>query len=194
MINNNQKRKGFTLVETLVSLFIFSIISILLINFFVSVLDIQKRILKNQELLNQSSYVLEYMAKAIRMAEKDLTGDCIGLSYAEQNYIVSGSSLIFLTYDPKDSSYKCLQFLLSSGVIEERRSPDRYSSNLGAAQSITSSSVSVDNLWFDVKGDLEGDEVQPKTTIVIKMTSLPSKINSPNIIVQTTISQRQLDI
>ncbi len=193
MINNNQKRKGFTLVETLVSLFIFSIIAILSINFFISVLSTQKRILQNQELLNQSSYVLEYMAKAIRMAKKDLTGDCIGLAYAGQTYNVLGSSLTFLTYDIKDSSYKCLQFLLSSGAIEERRSTDNNFSNLGTAQSLTPSSVSIDNLWFNVIGDAV-DTKQPKTTIVIKMTSLSLETNSPNVVVQTTISQRQLDI
>lgn len=193
MINNNQKTKGFTLVETLVALLIFGFVSVILVNIFVSVLNSQKRILQNQELMNQSSYALEYMTKAIRMAEKDMTGSCSGA--AGENFRVGTSpvSIAFLTYDLKDSTYKCVQFLIENNAIKERRSTDE-SLPTGTALPITSSAVSVDRLEFYVAGDILGDNIQPKITIMIKMKSLSSSTNAPVIIVQTTVSQRKLDI
>lgn len=186
MMNNNQKTKGFTLIEMLVSILIFGFISVLLVNIFTSVLDTQTRILQNQGLLNQSSYALEYMSKAIRMAEKDSDGSCIGAEHAGENYATGTDSISFLTYDNK-----CLKFLLDNGAIEEIRSTDE---NPGTtAVPITSSSVSVDGLTFNVLGDGD-DEDQPRITIMIKMRALPLVTSSPVLIVQTTISQRKLNI
>jgi prepilin-type N-terminal cleavage/methylation domain-containing protein len=193
MINNNQKIKGFTLIETLVALLIFGFVSVILVNIFVSVLNSQKRILQNQELMNQSSYALEYMSKAIRMAEKDMTGTCSGA--AGENFRVGTSpvSIAFLMYDIKDDSYKCVQFLIEDNAVKERRSVDE-SLPSGTALPITSSSVSVDRFEFYVTGDILGDNIQPKITVMIKMKSLSSSTNAPVVIVQTTISQRKLDI
>ncbi|HNY36103.1 MAG TPA: type II secretion system protein [Candidatus Pacearchaeota archaeon] len=193
MINNNQKTKGFTLIEMLVSILIFGFISVLLVNIFTSVLDTQTRILQNQGLLNQSSYALEYMSKAIRMAEKDSDGSCIGAENAGENYATGTDSISFLTYDTKTLTYKCLKFLLDNGAIEEIRSTDE---NPGTtAVPITSSSVSVDDLTFNVSGDGSAEDMnQPRITIMIKMKALPLAMYSPVLIVQTTISQRKLNI
>ena len=68
--------KGLTLVELLVSVVIFSMLVIGLINIFVSSMDAQSSVLQNQEILNQTSYVTEYMDRAIRMALRDDTGSC----------------------------------------------------------------------------------------------------------------------
>ena len=193
MINNNQKTKGFTLVETLVSLLIFGFVSIILVNVFVSVLNSQKRILQNQELMNSSSHALDYMSKLVRMANKDETGNCTGT--AGKNYSLSAApdSITFLAYDIKSSSYKCTQFLLDSTTIKERKSTDDDIANLGTAQAITSSSVQVDGLTFGLTGD-GTDNLQPKVTIMIKMKSTSLSVNAPSLIVQTSVSQRKLDI
>jgi prepilin-type N-terminal cleavage/methylation domain-containing protein len=193
MINKNQKTKGFTLVETLVSLLIFGFISIILVNVFVSVLNSQKRILQNQELMNSSSYVLDYMAKLVRMANSDETGNCTGT--VGKSYILTAAvdSITFLAYDTKSSSYKCTQFLLNGTTIEERKSTNDDIDNLGTAQTITSSSVQVTGLTFGLTGD-GADTLQPKVTIMIKMKSTSLSANAPSLIVQTSVSQRKLDI
>jgi prepilin-type N-terminal cleavage/methylation domain-containing protein len=191
MINNNQKLKGFTLVETLVSLLIFGFVSVILVNIFVSVLNSQKRILQNQELMSSSSYALEYMSKIIRMAENDEDGYCTGT--AGKNYALGTSSITFLAYDIKSLSYKCTQFLLNGTAIEEKKSTDEDVDNLQPAQTITSSSVEVDDLTFGLTGD-GTDTLQPKVTIMIKMESTSLASNAPSIIIQTSVSQRKLDI
>jgi prepilin-type N-terminal cleavage/methylation domain-containing protein len=192
MIIKNQKSKGFTLVETLVSLFIFGTMSVVLVNTFVGTLNTQTRILQNQDLMNQSSYALEHMGKIIRMAERDEVGSCApaGEGYQVDNGV---KSITFLAYDSKESVYKCVRFLLEDNAIKESRSTDETDDNLGVAQAITSSSVYVSDLAFNVTGDSLGDVLQPKITIMINMRYNISP-NPPRLIVQTTISQRKLDI
>jgi prepilin-type N-terminal cleavage/methylation domain-containing protein len=192
MINNNQNSKGFTLIETLVSLFIFGMMSVALVNIFVGTLNTQTRILQNQDLMSQSSYALEHMGKIIRMAEKDTVGTCapVGENYEVANGV---KSITFLAYDSKSAKYICVKFSLENNAIKESRSTDEKASNLQTAQAITSSSVYVSDLAFEVTGDSLGDLIQPKVTIMINMR-YNSSFDPPRLIMQTSISQRKLDI
>jgi len=127
------------------------------------------------------------------MAQRDNTGDCVGT--AGENYGVGTNSITFLTYDIPSSSYKCIQFLKESNAIKERISIDENVANLQTPQAITSSAVKVDDVTFNVMGDsVVGDSLQPKITVMIKMESVSSFSNPPTIIIQTSISQRELDI
>ena len=190
---NNQKIKGFTLIETLVSLFIFGMMSVALVNIFVSTLNTQTRILQNQDLMNQASYSLEYMGKIIRMAERDDDGGC---APAMKSYGLGANSITFLAYDTKAGANRCMQFLLEGNAIKVKKSTDDTSANLQAAQAITSSSVYViaaNGLYFSVIGDTVGDTRQPMVTILISMRYNISP-SPPYITMQTSISQRKLDI
>jgi prepilin-type N-terminal cleavage/methylation domain-containing protein len=196
MMTNNKKTKGFTLVETLVSLFIFGMMSVVLVNVFVSGLNTQTRILQNQDLMNQASYSLEYMGKLIRMAERDETGNCAPIG---ESYGVGGSypdnSITFLAYDTKAGDYRCLQFLLEGNAIKEKRSTTDSSAQFQTAQAITSSSVYVitDGLYFFVNGDTADDQRQPMITTLINLRYNASP-DPPYLTMQTTVSQRKLDI
>lgn len=194
MIKNKSNSKGFTLVETLTSLFIFGMMSVALVNIFVSGTNTQGRILRNQELMNQSSYALERMSRAIRMATVDSTGDCAGV--AGENYGLSSSTIYFLSWDAKlaTPAYICRSFLLDGGVIKERRSSDATRANLSAAQAVTATSVIVSDLTFNITGDTVGDLLQPKVTIKIEMESNTGISTGPYMTVQTSVSQRRLDI
>ncbi|MFA5431658.1 MAG: type II secretion system protein [Candidatus Paceibacterota bacterium] len=185
MIKNKQKSKGFTMIETLVSLLIFGIISVILVNVFVSILNSQKRILQNQEIMNQASYTLERLTKIIRMAKNDEAGLCVETTL--KNYNWTANSITFLDYNGL-----CTQFLLEANTIKEKKSSDGNVANLGASQAVTASSVKVDSFGIVVAGDGE-DTAQPKVTMTIKM-SYNTLFSSPSLVVQTTISQRKLDI
>lgn len=192
MIIHGKNLKGFTMVETLVSLAIFGFISIVLVNIFVSSLKSQIRILQNQQLMEQSSYTVEYMGKIIRMAKKDTAGTCT--KSANTNYGVGQSgevSLSFLAYDSVASAYKCRKFLLDGNAMKELRSSDQTWQNLGTAIPITSSKVKITGTTFVVSGDATNK--QPRVTIMMNMQSNVSSANAPSLIIQTTISQRQLN-
>lgn len=186
-----QNSKAFTMVETLVSVCLFGFISVVLINVFVASINSQTRILQNQELMDQSTYALEYMAKSVRMAQKDVDGFCTGTINA--NYTVSTNSITFLAYDTKEAAYRCRQFFLGSAIIKEMRSTTASADDFAVAQDITSSKVAVTDLTFAVTGNVVGDTVQPKVTMMIEMVSGTSS-SAPTITIQTSVSKRELDI
>ncbi|MFA5228267.1 MAG: type II secretion system protein [Candidatus Paceibacterota bacterium] len=180
-----KNNKGLTLIETLVSIVLFGIISTLLINIFIVSIRTQTRIIANQELVEQSTYALDYMANKIRMAVKDETGYCNGLI---SNYVTGTNSIRFISYDAANSKYVCREFILEGNAVKERISSDETSVSLGTPTPITSSSFNVSNLVFSLNGD--DSTHQPKITIAITM----SKESSKELTVQTTISQRRLNI
>jgi len=186
---NKKMNKGFTLVETLVSITLFGMISLILINVFIVSISTQNRILQSQELIEQSSYALEYMGTKLRMAIKDDTGACVG---SAASYGEGINSIIFLSHDPVDDTYLCRKFFLENNSIKERVSTDETAANFGASSTITSPSFVADNLNFSVAGD--DTSYQPRVTIVIVMHKEEKGVNISQMIVQTTISKRELDI
>ena len=64
--------KGYTLIEILVAVGIFITIIAAPTGFFVSSLKGQQKTLSSQKVLDESSYALEYISRALRMAKKEL--------------------------------------------------------------------------------------------------------------------------
>lgn len=83
MLKNNQK--AFTLIELIVVMAIFLFIIGATLGIFISIIQQQKKVLAEQQFLNQISYIEEYMSKALRMATVDATGECLG--YDNRGYI-----------------------------------------------------------------------------------------------------------
>ena len=74
---NNINNKGFSMIEIIVALAVFFLIVGTAVGLFVSIVAVQRRILSEQQLISQSSYAIEYMSKALRMATKDEEGECV---------------------------------------------------------------------------------------------------------------------
>ena len=106
--------KGFTLIEMLVAIaiFVFTVASVS--GVFVTVLKAQRRSIAYQQLLDQSSYLMEYMSRSIRMAKKDISGSCTGT--AKLNYEFSGQCLKLRNY--KDL---CQQFCLDGSRMKNEK-------------------------------------------------------------------------
>ena len=64
--------KGFTIPELLVAMLVFSLVIGGATNLLIAGLAGQRRSLAMQELLDQSSFVAEYMTRAVRQAQKEL--------------------------------------------------------------------------------------------------------------------------
>src|SRR5579863_878145 len=77
--NNMQNpERGFTLVELAVVLAIFFIIISAVITVFITAIQQQKRLLDQQDLLNQVSYVTDFVSASLKAAVPDTNGSCIG--------------------------------------------------------------------------------------------------------------------
>lgn len=189
--------KGLTLVELLVSVAIFGILSVSLVGIFVSATNAQSSVLQNQEILNQTSYAMEYMDRSIRMALRDdatsANGACTGT--LNTNYGISSDSIQFLTYDTVDAAYKCKRFYLDRGVLKEQKSTTMFSANFQQGVEIVSPVIKFNSFAFTVSGDDYGI-AQPIITITMDVQYNGTRRLDPipSMILQTSISQRNLNV
>ncbi len=176
----NKPLTGFTLIELLVVIAVFSIIIVVILGIFTSTVKAQKYSLASQQLIDQTSYTMEYMSRMIRMARKDTIG-CTGIPDSNFGGDGTKTELQFVNY-----KNKCVKFYLSGGQIY--RDLDQMNSS-----PITSDKFTVKKLKFDVAGDSVGDNIQPRVVVVLEMEANEA-IPKPNMKIQTTVSQRNLDL
>ncbi len=178
-----KKERGFTLIEMLVATAVFILVGGVALNLLVSSIGAQRSALESQTLVDQVSFVAEYMSRAIRQAEKNISNlhDCLESGF-NLNYEVSGGGQI-LTFLDKDEI--CREFSLGGDAIRERRSGDHAAANFGAYIPLTSDDILVQDLRFLVEGEGQDDTIQPRVTFLIDAEGMK---------LQTTISQRRFDV
>lgn len=149
------------LVGTASSVFLFSIKN-------------QEQSLATQEILDQASYMMEYMSRSLRMAKKDITGACTGT--AKLNYAFGSQCLKFLNYNEE-----CQQFCLEGTRLKDEN-----------GNYLTSANLQVSNFAVTLSGASQppADYSQPRVTISFNISGQEQTTAK----IQTTISQRNLDI
>lgn len=183
---NLKIKKGFTLVELMVGMTIFTLILAAVIGILISGIKIQRLILSQQQALDQLSFAIEYMSRALRMAKReDGTFACLSndLSYQNPNS-PNISSVRFINHLQGDD---CQEFSLGG----PQGNQIKYSIKINQVREdlyLTSSGLTIQALSFKLQGESKSDTIQPRITIFLNITS-------PLILrLQTTISQRNLDI
>ncbi|MCX6760595.1 MAG: prepilin-type N-terminal cleavage/methylation domain-containing protein [Candidatus Nealsonbacteria bacterium] len=182
-------RSGYTLIEIMVGVTIFMLILAVSTDFFVSSLEMQQKALLSQQLLDNISYSLEYMGKALRMAQK---GDDACLA-TDTNYEITGRGGIkFLDYQSK-----CKEFYretltgYTTGILKVQfwEGSNPVFSLTPESLDVVSFKIAPSSSWND------GDDKQPIVTLFLEVKGIGSKKPEfqPVIKIQTTISQRNLD-
>jgi len=183
------RQKGFSLIEMLVVCAIFSIVVGAITGIFISAIRAQRYSLASQQLIDQASYTMEYMSRFLRMAKKDDdAGTCTGVP--RSNYWTDGTRLKFKNYKLPPEP-QCQEFFLVETSADGNK--QLYQELDGVELPLTSNKFNVKTLKFVVSGDNLGDNTQPKVTIFLEMEGTGAS-PQPRIKIQTTISQRDIDI
>ena len=132
---------------------ILSILVAAIIGVFVSVVRVQRYTLATQLLLDQTSYSMEYMSRALRMAKKNTEGECA--FNINDNYHKEDSSLWFVNYNKQ-----CQLFKKEDSGFKSYNS-DEYPLGLP----LFSSDFKVNNFSINLMGESESDFLQPRVTI-----------------------------
>ena len=181
---HNKPQKGFSLIEMLIVSAIFSIVIVAAFGVFTSAIKEQRYSLTYQQMLDQSSYAIDYMSKLIRMTKRDNVGDCVA---AGTNF--NGNEPSPRTYiEFKDYNDKCRTFSLTLTDGGQQV----WQNNDGTPSPLTSEKFKVTVLKFVVRGD-GNDGFQPKVTILLEIEG-SGPAPQPKIRIQTTVSQRDLDL
>ncbi|MEN9852336.1 MAG: hypothetical protein RI996_279 [Candidatus Parcubacteria bacterium] len=198
-------KTGFTLVELLVSLAIFSIVVVASLGAMLSIADANRRVQKTRAVLDNLSLSMESMSRNLRLGntyrcEKiegptytvpssnlHVTRDCSSLSGNWGNF-VAFEDQFGNQVDNTDQAYYYLDQV--SGRIMYKK----Y--NVAATTALTSDDLKIKSLRFYVTGITgTGEKVQPKIIIVVSGTTEVGKAQEPvEINLQTTVSQRPLNI
>lgn len=210
-----QKSKGFTLVELIVVMAVFLLVIGAALVIFISVVQHQRKILSEQELLNQVSYAQEYMSKALRMAKaatRDEDASCldgnIGYIYLLRRPDSKTGLYRGIKFINQSDNNACQEFFLDNEtdpahpVLKELKN----SANDSDAVALTSASLQIEFVRFGINGSngcyggsacpdgiSDADDLQPRVTILLGVKTRGSE-QEPARIIQTTVSQRNLNV
>lgn len=164
--------KGFTLIEMIVAVGVFTVAITLSLASFLNISAIQKKAEAFRAVNNNLNFALEAMVREIKT----------GIKYVP--FPLDSSSLSI-----KNSGGENVTFSLSDNQIKRTVETAEGESTLA----LTAPEVEITNLNFIVSGQQSGDGFQPKATIIInglieEKGEIKSRLN-----LQTTISQRSLD-
>ena len=187
----------------MMSVFLIVIGAIFLV--FISSVSQQRITMLKQVSINETSYVFEYMSKALRMAKRATSADtlCIPDGYIYQLTNRNGGSsytgIKFLNY--LYETPLCDEFYLDTDtniLMEKKDSED--------AVPLTSSKLKINSIRFGINGTngcyntatpetcplgaffLDTDKIQPKVTMLLNF-----QIEDEQRTIQTTVSQRNLN-
>jgi len=160
--------QGLTLIELLVAMAIFIVVITVVFGLFSSAIKGQRRVIAMQNIQENARFILEFMAKEIRMSK-------INSSSGTSNSLnITRSDGVDVVYTISDG--KIIRDDLNSRGI-----------------AISAEEVVVTGNFY-IEG-VGGDNLQPKVTIAIKVQGVGARPEEQAFInVQTTLSQRILDI
>jgi type II secretory pathway pseudopilin PulG len=174
--------KGFTLIELLVSAGIFAMIIITIIGVFTASIKLQDNILSTKKVIGEINYAMEFMSRNLRMAIKDQNSLCLTNSPNNYNYELRTDST-GIKFKSAFKPGECHEIFL-----DPINHQIKFSRN-GTETDLTSPVIQITKLKFFVSGD-GPDDLQPLVTVYLEAKSG----NAPAIKVQTSISQRNLDV
>lgn len=161
---------GFTLIETITTAFIVSVLMMVVGSAFVSALNLQRRAFNVQQVQENGSYIMESIAKEIRVASSITTADTNCANPSQTLAIVH----------PVNGA---VGYTLNGTNVQRTEN--------GASSTINSNQVQFTRLQFCVYGNGGADLKQPRVTILATLRSTSTQ-RQATIDIQTTISLRNL--
>ena len=193
------KKSGFSLAEMLVSVLIFGILVGAITGVFTSAIKIQRYALSAQDLLSQTSYIMEHASRSLRVAKKDYAGDCID---ANKNYGIAEAPFPQIKFKelsspcefpPVGCTAYCEEFVLRDPMVSILET-QKYEYEVGGGSfysPLTSPKLKVNYFNRRVTGDDLNS--QPRATFFIDVEAGQTS-PKPRIRLQTTVSQRDINI
>jgi len=174
-------KKGFTLVEILVSLGIFIVIMTSSLGAMTGILTASNKARSLRTAMDTLNVSLETMSREIRFGTKYHCSVTSGTITDPRNCSTGANSISFLSSDNEQISYR----YRNSGI--ER------SINGSAYVPVTGSGIDITGLRFYVFGTTVGDTQQPNVVLVIRGHAGTTTGNKADFNLETYISQRKID-
>ena len=186
-----KNKKGYSLIEMIVAVSLFSVVFLMIMTIYLSMVDSQRSVIASQNIQESMKFALEVMSKEMRSAQ--ISNDtcnpgCLRDGPAKKvfNKCFAGTDSILYF---KDKYGLCVSYFLELDVDGVSRLKVRR----GVELFITPNDISVENLDFYVYDDEVDDfhSMQPYVTMRMDTESSGSKeMHKHRTSLQTTISSR----
>lgn len=187
-------RKGFTLIEMMVAIAVFSIVMVTAMSALLNVIDANNKARSIKTAINNISFALEGISKDMRMGTEYecflRDGNCVGIKYKSPRVELKGYA--YYKFQPGQDGE-------SGQVLECLEKDGRNCTSPSDFQPITSAEVNLTDVKFYVLGVENslnsvdsGTKTQPRMIMTISGTAGPA--NKPKLQttfdLQTSVSQR----
>ena len=177
-------QRGFTLLEMIVAVGLFSIVMVIVTGAYLSLVALDRQARATSSTVSNLSFALDSMTRALRTGRAYNCGSPIDDA---GNCPAGGNSMSYT-----DSSGQTVTYLLKSdGTIGQCTTTPCLQAT---ATSLTDPSITVQSLTFYIRGGGVGDNLQPQVTIVMKGTMPTGTGTTATFDIQTSATQRLLEI
>lgn len=192
---NLNENKGFTLVETMVSLVLFATVIAIAIGGFVNALRAQRQVTLLLATQSNVSLSLEQMARDIRTGylfchDGAHVGGVATCNIAPETCVSDGAP------DPTFTCTDLNYFSATGDNVEYHLRNGSLEKGIGGTfQSVTGNNVNVKYLTFIIQGNTEGDQWNPRITVTVGVapSSTDQGLTNSVLNLETSISARPID-
>ncbi|MDB5190225.1 MAG: putative Type pilus pilin [Parcubacteria group bacterium] len=174
-----QGKRGFTLVELIVSIGLFIIVLTIVASAYLSLISLNRKARATNDLVSNLSYVVEAMSRTIRTGTNYQCGGLGGTNCA-----TFGNS----TFSFTDDQTRPVTFSLAGGAINQ-------SIAFGTPDILTDPRITITNLKFYVQGVGSGDQMQPRVLFTMSGTITPDANSAAiSFTIESSATQRLIEL
>jgi prepilin-type N-terminal cleavage/methylation domain-containing protein len=186
---------GFTLVEVLVSVALFVIVVTTAVSALLVILDANRKAQSISNTINNTFFTYETMSRLMRTGLNYHCGS--GGQITEPNDCPNGDDEIYFTDDRGQFVHIWLDRSSGNGVVMQEVDPNGAGNGVsfGPEYELTAADFDVQTLRFIVTGStVASDTEQPMTTIILHGVANAGTPESSELKLQTTVTQRMIDL
>ncbi len=175
-------QRGFTLIELMVSISIFSLVMFVSMGAILSVVDANRKSKTLRAVMDNINFTLEGMTRTIRFGDRYHCGSSGDTS--APNDCITGDTQVTV----RDSDGNQVTYALTGNRITQ-------SINGSTPYYLTSPDVTIESMKFWVFGSapFATDQLQPRMVIVIRGYADSTNITKSSFTLETMVSQRTFD-
>jgi prepilin-type N-terminal cleavage/methylation domain-containing protein len=184
---------GFTLVEVLVAITLFTIVVTTAVSALVVIIDANRKAQNISSTVNNAFFTFEVLTRLLRTGVNYHCGSA-GTHTAPRD-CVNGDNEVYFTDDRGNFVHVWHDTAATGSIMMEVDSTAPMNGgDFEPAYSLTSPDFDVETLLFHVTGSPLNDAVQPRTTIVMYGVTNADTQESSSLKLQSTVAQRMIDL
>lgn len=178
--------RAFTLVELIVSVGLFSIVVVIAMSAYLSLISIDRKARATNDVMTNLAFVTESMSRAIRTGT---SYDCGGIGSVSD--CVNGAN--YFSFVDENGQTDTYLLNTTDGTIRTCQNASVCTAN--GATVLTDPRINVTNLTFYVQGSQKGDGLQPRVIFVITGSITPDTQSTPvSFTIEGGATQRVIDL